>query len=638
MTYNFIEEYDIIVIGAGHAGVEASLAASRMGCKVLLATINIEMLAFMPCNPSIGGSAKGIVVREVDALGGEMAKTIDKTYIQMKMLNTGKGPAVRALRAQADKELYSKEMRKTVENQENLTLRQTMIDEILVEDGKVVGVRTATHQEYSAKAVIVTTGTALRGEIIIGDLKYSSGPNHSLASINLADNLKELGLEIGRFKTGTPPRVKASSINYDVTEIQPGDEAPNHFSYTSRDEDYVKDQVPCWLTYTNGTSHEIIQNNLHRAPMFTGVVKGVGPRYCPSIEDKIVRFADKERHQLFLEPEGRNTEEVYVQGLSTSLPEDVQRDLVHSIKGLENAEMMRTGYAIEYDMVLPHQLRATLETKKISGLFTAGQTNGTSGYEEAAGQGIIAGINAALKIQGKPELILKRSDGYIGVMIDDLVTKGTIEPYRLLTSRAEYRLILRHDNADMRLTKMGREIGLVDDERWARFEIKKNQFDNEMKRLDSIKLKPVKETNAKVEAMGFKPLTDAVTAKEFLRRPEVSYQDVVAFIGPAAEELDDKIIELIETEIKYEGYISKAMDQVAKMKRMEEKRIPANIDWDDIDSIATEARQKFKLINPETIGQASRISGVNPADISILMVYLEGKNRSISKNLEKKAD
>lgn len=637
MTYNFIEEYDIIVIGAGHAGVEASLAASRMGCKVLLATINIEMLAFLPCNPSIGGSAKGIVVREVDALGGEMAKNIDKSYIQMKMLNTGKGPAVRALRAQADKELYSKEMRKTVENQENLTLRQTMIDEILVEDGKVIGVRTATHQEYGAKAVIVTTGTALRGEIIIGDLKYSSGPNHSLASINLADNLKNLGLEIGRFKTGTPPRVKASSINYEETEIQPGDENPNHFSYNSRDEDYLKDQIPCWLTYTNSQSHEIINSNLHRAPMFTGVVKGVGPRYCPSIEDKIVRFADKERHQLFLEPEGRNTEEVYVQGLSTSLPEDVQRDLVHSIKGLENAEMMRTGYAIEYDMVLPHQLRATLETKKISGLFTAGQTNGTSGYEEAAGQGIVAGINAALKIQGKPELILKRSDGYIGVMIDDLVTKGTVEPYRLLTSRAEYRLILRHDNADMRLTEIGRKVGLVDDERWARFETKKYQFENEMKRLDSIKLKPVKETNEKVAALGFKPLTDAVTAKEFLRRPEVSYQDVVNFIGPAAEELDDKIIELIETEIKYEGYISKALDQVEKMKRMEEKRIPANIDWDDIDSIATEARQKFKLINPETIGQASRISGVNPADISILMVYLEGKSRSISKNQEKES-
>ena len=631
MTHNFTESYDIVVIGAGHAGVEASLAASRMGCKVLLATINIEMLAFMPCNPSIGGSAKGIVVREVDALGGEMAKNIDKTYIQMKMLNTGKGPAVRALRAQADKELYSKEMRKTVQHQENLTLRQTIIDEILVENGKVVGVKTATYQEFAAQAVVVTTGTALRGEIIIGDLKYSSGPNHSLAAINLADNLRDLGFEIGRFKTGTPPRVKASSINYEETDIQPGDEKANHFSYTSHDEDYLKDQIPCWLTYTNGRSHEIIQNNLYRAPMFSGMVKGVGPRYCPSIEDKIVRFADKERHQLFLEPEGRDTEEVYIQGLSTSLPEDVQKDLVHSIKGLENAELMRTGYAIEYDMIMPHQLRATLETKKISGLFTAGQTNGTSGYEEAAGQGIVAGINAALKVQGKPELILKRSDGYIGVMIDDLVTKGTVEPYRLLTSRAEYRLILRHDNADMRLTEIGRKVGLVDDERWLRFEIKKHQYETEMKRLNSIKLKPIKETNEMVEKLGFKPLTDAVTAKEFLRRPEVSYEDVINFIGPAAEVLDEKIIELIETEVKYEGYISKALDQVEKMKRMEEKRIPATIDWDDIDSIATEARQKFKKINPETIGQASRISGVNPADISILMVYLEGKSRSISK-------
>ena len=635
MTHNFTESYDIVVIGAGHAGVEASLAASRMGCKVLLATINIEMLAFMPCNPSIGGSAKGIVVREVDALGGEMAKNIDKTYIQMKMLNTGKGPAVRALRAQADKELYSKEMRKTVQHQENLTLRQTVIDEILVENGKVIGVKTATHQEFAAKAVVVTTGTALRGEIIIGDLKYSSGPNHSLAAINLADNLRDLGFEIGRFKTGTPPRVKAASIDYDKTEIQPGDKKANHFSYTSRDEDYIKDQIPCWLTYTNAGSHEIIQNNLYRAPMFSGMVKGVGPRYCPSIEDKIVRFADKERHQLFLEPEGRDTEEVYIQGLSTSLPEDVQKDLVHSIKGLENAELMRTGYAIEYDMIMPHQLRATLETKKISGLFTAGQTNGTSGYEEAAGQGIVAGINAALKVQEKPELILKRSDGYIGVMIDDLVTKGTVEPYRLLTSRAEYRLILRHDNADMRLTEIGRKVGLVDDERWLRFEIKKHQYETEMKRLNSIKLKPIKETNEMVEKLGFKPLTDAVTAKEFLRRPEVSYEDVINFIGPAAEVLDEKIIELIETEVKYEGYISKALDQVEKMKRMEEKRIPATIDWDDIDSIATEARQKFKKINPETIGQASRISGVNPADISILMVYLEGKSRSISKNQEK---
>ncbi|HEM3702276.1 TPA: tRNA uridine-5-carboxymethylaminomethyl(34) synthesis enzyme MnmG [Streptococcus suis] len=635
MTHTFAENYDVIVIGAGHAGVEAGLAASRMGCKTLLATINLDMVAFMPCNPSIGGSAKGIVVREIDALGGEMGRNIDKTYIQMKMLNMGKGPAVRALRAQADKAEYAAEMKRTVERQENLTLRQTMIDEILVEDSKVIGVRTATNQKFSAKAIVVTTGTALRGEIIIGDLKYSSGPNNSLASITLADNLKELGLEIGRFKTGTPPRVNARTINYEETEIQPGDEKPNHFSFLSKDEDYLQDQIPCWLTYTNATSHEIINSNLHRAPMFSGIVKGIGPRYCPSIEDKIVRFADKERHQLFLEPEGRNTDEIYVQGLSTSLPEDVQQDLIHSIKGLENAQMMRTGYAIEYDMVMPHQLRATLETKKISGLFTAGQTNGTSGYEEAAGQGIVAGINAALKVQGKPELILKRSDGYIGVMIDDLVTKGTVEPYRLLTSRAEYRLILRHDNADMRLTEIGRQVGLVDDERWQVFQIHKNQFDNEMKRLESIKLKPIKETNEKVVAMGFKPLTDALTAKEFMRRPDVTYADAVAFIGPAAEDLDAKTIELIETEVKYEGYIAKALDQVEKMKRMEEKRIPADIDWDDIDSIATEARQKFKLISPETIGQASRISGVNPADISILMVYLEGRSRSISKNKSK---
>lgn len=627
MTHNFAENYDIIVVGAGHAGVEASLAASRMGCKTLLATINLEMLAFMPCNPSIGGSAKGIVVREIDALGGEMGKNIDKTYIQMKMLNTGKGPAVRALRAQADKALYAQTMKQTVEKQENLTLRQAMIDEILVEDGKVVGVRTATNQKFSAKSVVITTGTALRGEIILGELKYSSGPNNSLASVTLADNLRDLGLEIGRFKTGTPPRVKASSINYEETEIQPGDEQPNHFSFMSRDEDYITDQVPCWLTYTNTLSHDIINQNLHRAPMFSGIVKGVGPRYCPSIEDKIVRFADKERHQLFLEPEGRHTEEVYVQGLSTSLPEDVQVDLLRSIKGLENAEMMRTGYAIEYDIVLPHQLRATLETKVIAGLFTAGQTNGTSGYEEAAGQGLVAGINAALKVQGEPELILKRSDAYIGVMIDDLVTKGTLEPYRLLTSRAEYRLILRHDNADMRLTEIGYEIGLVDEERYAIFKKRQMQFENELERLDSIKLKPVSETNKRIQELGFKPLTDALTAKEFMRRPQITYAVATDFVGCTDEPLDSKVIELLETEIKYEGYIKKALDQVAKMKRMEEKRIPPHIDWDDIDSIATEARQKFKKINPETLGQASRISGVNPADISILMVYLEGRQK-----------
>ncbi|WJS81984.1 tRNA uridine-5-carboxymethylaminomethyl(34) synthesis enzyme MnmG [Tetragenococcus halophilus] len=616
--------YDVIVIGAGHAGVEAALAASRMGKQTLLLTIDLGMVAFMPCNPSIGGPAKGVVVREIDALGGEMGKNIDKTYIQMRMLNTGKGPAVRALRAQADKHAYSTEMKHTIEKTENLTLRQGIVERLIVEDNVCKGVVTATGARYAANAVIITAGTALRGEIIIGELKYSSGPNNSQPSISLADHLEELGLEIDRFKTGTPPRIKSSSIDYEKTEIQPGDKAANHFSFSTPDSIYKKEQIPCWLTYTNPGTHQIIRENLDRAPMFTGIVDGVGARYCPSIEDKIVRFADKKRHQLFLEPEGADTEEIYVQGLSTSLPEGVQTDVLHSIEGLEKAEMMRTGYAIEYDVVLPYQLRPTLETKVIDNLFTAGQTNGTSGYEEAAGQGLIAGINASLKIQEDEPFIMKRSDGYIGVMIDDLVTKGTNEPYRLLTSRAEYRLLLRHDNADLRLTQKGYDMGLVGEDQYQVYLKKKTAVEQEIERLKSIRIKPA-EVRDFLEEKGSTPLKDGVLANEFLRRPEVSYQDLLQFIA-RNEELTDKEVEQVEIQIKYEGYINKAMTKVDKLKRMEAKRVPENIDYEAIDGLATEAKQKLQKIHPETIAQASRISGVNPSDLSILMVYIqEGK-------------
>ena len=625
------ETYDVIVVGAGHAGSEAALAASRMGLKTMLITLSLEMVAFMPCNPSLGGPAKGVVVREIDALGGEMGKNIDKTYIQMRMLNTGKGPAVRALRAQADKHAYATQMKATIEKEDNLTLRQGIVNRLIVEDGVCRGVITSTGGMYRSKAVIITAGTALRGEIIIGELKYSSGPNNSQPSIALADHLKELGLEIERFKTGTPPRIKASSIDYAVTEIQPGDEEANHFSFSTPDSVYLQNQIPCWLTYTNPSTHQIIQDNLHRAPMFTGLVEGVGARYCPSIEDKIVRFADKDRHQIFLEPEGRQTEEVYVQGLSSSLPEDVQMDVLHSIAGLENAQMMRTGYAIEYDVVVPYQLRPTLETKVIENLYTAGQTNGTSGYEEAASQGLMAGINAALKIQGKEPLVLKRSDGYIGVMIDDLVTKGTTEPYRLLTSRAEYRLILRHDNADLRLTELGYEIGLVKEEQYDAYRKKKTAVEKEMQRLKKIRMKPTKEFQEFLATIDSAALKDGILASEILRRPEIRYNDLLAFI-PAGETLTNREIEQLEIQIKYEGYIKKAMEKVDKLKRMEAKRIPERIDYAAINGLATEARQKLQKIQPETIAQASRISGVNPADLSILMVYIE--NGKIAKTAE----
>ena len=621
MTGNM--KYDVIVIGAGHAGVEAGLAASRKGLKTLMLTINLDNIAFMPCNPSVGGPAKGIVVREVDALGGQMAKVIDKTHIQMRMLNTGKGPAVRALRAQADKVLYQQEMKSVLEDEPNLDILQGLVDELIIEDNEIRGVKTNIGTVYEGDAVIITTGTFLRGEIILGDLKYSSGPNHQIPSLALADQLKDLGFEIIRFKTGTPPRVNADSIDYSKTEIQPGDDVPRAFSFDTTE--FILDQLPCWLTYTSATTHEIITANLHLSAMYSGVIQGTGPRYCPSIEDKVVRFNDKPRHQIFLEPEGRNTKEVYVQGLSTSMPENVQRDMVKSIPGLENARMMRAGYAIEYDALVPTQLWPTLETKKIKNLYTAGQINGTSGYEEAAGQGLIAGINAANKLLGQEELILSRTDAYIGVLIDDLVTKGTNEPYRLLTSRAEHRLLLRHDNADMRLTEIGYDHKLISEERFARFNQKKANIEAELDRLKKVRIKPNTHTQSIIEQRGGTALKDGILAADLLRRPEMDYESIMEILSEDIT-LKQEEYEQVEVQIKYDGYIKKSLQQVDKMKRMEDKKIPENIDYDAVNSLATEARMKLKEVKPLNIAQASRISGVNPADISILLVYIEQGN------------
>ncbi|NUG67693.1 tRNA uridine-5-carboxymethylaminomethyl(34) synthesis enzyme MnmG [Lactobacillus mellis] len=620
--YDVQEHYDVIVVGAGHAGCEAALAAARMGEKTLLLTINLDMVAFMPCNPSIGGPAKGIVVREIDALGGQMGRNIDATYIQMRMLNTGKGPAVRALRAQADKNEYHRVMKETLEDEPNLTLRQGLAEKLIVKNGQCYGIITNTGARYHAQAVVLTAGTSSRGKIIIGELMYSSGPNNSLPSIKLSEDLEQQGFKLQRFKTGTPPRVNKDSLDFSQMQEQPGDTAPRSFSYETVPQDYLKQQIPCWMTYTNAKTHQIIRDNLNRAPMFSGVIKGVGPRYCPSIEDKVVRFADKPRHQLFIEPEGKDTKEYYVGDFSTSMPEEIQQQMLHSVAGLEHAQMMRPGYAIEYDVVEPWQLKQTLETKIIKNLYTAGQMNGTSGYEEAAGQGIIAGINAALRVQKKAPFILKRNEAYIGVMIDDLVTKGTNEPYRLLTSRAEYRLILRHDNADLRLTAKGHELGLISDERFQRLQQKKQQITAEIQRLSVTRIKPNHQINDFLQQKQMPPLKDGILAADLLKRPQIHYTDVLQFLE-SNPTLSEQVCEQVEISIKYAGYIKKEEAQIAHLKKLEAKKIPDNIDYDDVHGLATEALQKLKKINPTTIAQAERISGVNPADISILMVYIQ---------------
>lgn len=619
--YDAPEKYDVIVVGAGHAGCEAALAAARMGEKTLLLTINLDMVAFMPCNPSIGGPAKGIVVREIDALGGQMGKNIDATYIQMRMLNTGKGPAVRALRAQADKNAYHRLMKATLEQEPNLTLRQGLVERLLVHNKVCQGVVTNTGARYRAQAVVLTAGTSSRGKIIIGELMYSSGPNNSLPSIKLSEDLEKHGFQLQRFKTGTPPRVAKNTVDFSKMEEQPGDTTPHAFSYETLPQSYLKDQISCWMTYTNAHTHQIIRDNLDRAPMFSGVIQGVGPRYCPSIEDKIVRFADKPRHQIFIEPEGRDTEEYYVGDFSTSMPEEVQQQMLHSVAGLEHAQMMRPGYAIEYDIVEPWQLKQTLETKIIAHLYTAGQMNGTSGYEEAAGQGIIAGINAALQVKQQAPLILKRNEAYIGVMIDDLVTKGTTEPYRLLTSRAEYRLVLRHDNADLRLTEYGHQLGLISAQRYQQFQHKAQQISQEIARLQKVRIKPSAQVNELLAQYQMAPLQDGVLAADFLKRPQIHYSDIQDLIG--GPDLPLPVIEQVEISIKYAGYIKKQEAQIAHLKKLEAKKIPANLDYDDVQGLATEAFQKLKKINPTTIAQASRISGVNPADLSILMIYIQ---------------
>lgn len=627
-------EYDIAVVGAGHAGCEAALAAARLGCRTIVFAINLDSIANMPCNPSVGGTAKGHLVREVDALGGEMGKCTDKTFIQSKILNSAKGPAVFSLRAQVDRRRYQMEMKNTLESQENLDIKQAEITELLFEDSaRVTGVKTHTGAVYRCKAVVLTTGTYLKGRIIIGDVSYSGGPDGLFPAAKLSDSLRENGIELMRFKTGTPARINRRSIDFSKMTEQPGDDVVIPFSFETGK--LEKEQVSCWLTYTNSKTHKVIRDNLHRSPLYSGMIEGVGPRYCPSIEDKVVRFAEREQHQVFVEPMGLGTQEMYLQGMSSSLPEDVQIEMIRTLPGLENAQVMRSAYAIEYDCINPTQLKASLEFKKIEGLFTAGQINGSSGYEEAAAQGVIAGINAARKIKGGPPLTLDRSEAYIGVLIDDLVTKGTAEPYRVMTSRSEYRLLLRQDNADLRLTPKGYEVGLISEERYTGFVEKWGRIKAEVERLNSTYAAPGDRLNGYLESRGSAAVKTGISLSELLRRPEVSYGSLAAvddgrpgYLADIPDNAYNAIAEQVEISVKYEGYIKRQLAQVEQFRKLEKRRLPEGMDYAGVHGLSLEARQKLARIKPGSVGQASRISGVSPADISVLLVYLEQRRKS----------